>query len=188
MKRLTVTAAFTLPELMVAAAISSLMIGGLITGTVALQKGYAAADYSIRCQLDQMRVIDYITRDLRRARSVATENLGRKLVVTLPDQWNPVTQTLRVPAVSDGVVRYGGDPIVVSYYIEGDLFIREEGGVRQAIAYKRLENFLVSLNPAQMVTFQLAFTPIFSAGSGYGAAASTIVTTVPLPRGGGDNE
>ena len=54
---------------------------------------------------DQMRVDDYITRDLRRATGATTENAGRKLVLTLPDQRDPATNTLRVPVVTDGVVR-----------------------------------------------------------------------------------
>jgi hypothetical protein len=113
---------------------------------------------------------------------VTSENSGRKLVLTLPDQQAAGANSLRVPVVSDGVVRYGGSPISVAYYIEGDLFIREVAGARTTIADKRLENFLVSLDTPQTVTFQLAFTPTFSLRSGYGRAASTIVTSVPLPK------
>jgi hypothetical protein len=182
MMRRSATAGFTLAELMVSAGIGSMLIATLITGTIALQKGYASADYSIRCQVEQMRVIDYIGRDLRRAITVTAENSGRKLALTVPDQKDPTTKRLRLPVVSNGVVRYGTDPIAVSYYIEGDLFIREEGGVRTTVANKRLENFLVTLNGAQSVTLQLAFTPTFSRRSGYGQAASTIVTTIPLPK------
>jgi Tfp pilus assembly protein PilW len=181
MKKRPQTAAFTLSELMMTAGIGSAIMLSLLTGTVTLQKGYAAAEYSIRCQLDQMRVIDYITRDVRRATSVTTENTGRKLVLTLPDQQAPNSLSLRVPVVSNGSVVYGGTAITVAYYIEGDVFLREEGGVRTAIANKRLENFTAALDGTQMLTFQLAFTPRFSSTSRYSQAAATIVTTVPLP-------
>ena len=185
MNRRARTAAFTLAELMVSLGVTSVIMAGLVTGTIALQKGFASADYSIRCQLDEMRVVDYITRDLRRATGATTENAGRKLVLTLPDQRDPVTNTLRVPVVTDGAVCYGGAPVTVAYYIEGDRFIREEGGVRTAIASKRLESFFVSLDAAQTVTFQLAFTPTYSASSGYGEAAATIVTSVSLSNAAG---
>jgi Tfp pilus assembly protein PilW len=173
-------AGFTMAELLVTTAMSSVIMAGLATGTIALQRGYAAADYSIRCQVDQMRVIDYISRDLRRAQSVTTENLGRKLVLTVPDQQVAGSRILRVPTVTGGVVRYGGAAISISYYIEGDVFYREEAGVRAAIANKRLENFLVSIDAEQVVSFQLAFTPTFTRSSGYGQAAATIVTSIPL--------
>ena len=52
----------------VAAAVASLVLGGLMVGSVALQRSYSASDQLCRAQADLLRVTDYIARDVRKAR------------------------------------------------------------------------------------------------------------------------
>jgi len=179
MKRATLNAGFTLPELLIAASIGSAMLGGLLGASIALQRGFSAAEYQLGCQLDQMRVIDYITRDLRRATAVSGANQNRKLLLTLPNTRDPASSSLLVPAVLGGRVQYGAQPISVAYYVEGDAFIREENSVQQVIATRRIENFLIAAMALPKVTFQLSFTPHFSRNAGASSrAAMQISTTV----------
>jgi hypothetical protein len=134
-----------------------------------------------------MRVIDYITRDLRRATAVSTGNQNRKLLLTLPDQWDSATTATRVPKVLTGTVRYNTASIPVAYYVEGDAFIREENGVRTTVATRRIENFFVQANNLPEVQFELAFTPRFSRTAGEEQrTAARISTTVRVRNTAGD--
>src|SRR5512140_1385223 len=76
----------TLVETLVATAASTAMLAGLMTAAVALQRGFSAVDHQVTSQEDQMRVIDYITRDLQRASTTQVTNSGRMLTLTVPDQ------------------------------------------------------------------------------------------------------
>lgn len=58
---------FTLTELMVASGVSALILMALVLGSIALQRSFAATDQYGTAQDSQLRVMDYLTRDLRRA-------------------------------------------------------------------------------------------------------------------------
>jgi Tfp pilus assembly protein PilW len=177
-------AGFTMPELLIASGIGSLIIGCLVVGAMTLQRGYSAAEHQLRSQVDQMRIVDYITRDLRRASTATTTNSNRKLIVTLADMSSrdPVSRELLAPAPSGGGIRYGAAPVTVSYYVEGDTFIRQQGDEKQVIATKRIEQFLASIAAFPLVSFELTFTPIFSSGSAQAAQDAARVSTAVWVR------
>ena len=64
------TAAYTLLEVMVAANLSAIVLAPTMTGVVALQKSYASTEEYATGMADQMRLLDYLALDLRRAVAV----------------------------------------------------------------------------------------------------------------------
>ncbi len=107
----------SLVELMVSAAVATLILGGLITSGVALKNTYNACDEYYNGMSDQMRVLDNIALDMRRAISGNVSNTAQTLTLTLPNYLDTsgTNPTPRTPAIStSGVVSYGsGNPTVV---------------------------------------------------------------------------
>jgi hypothetical protein len=68
-------AAFTLAETLVASAAASLVLGALITTSVALQKSFSAAVAYATAQGDQLRFSDYVALDCRRATNACAGTL-----------------------------------------------------------------------------------------------------------------
>jgi Tfp pilus assembly protein PilW len=192
MSRRRTSAGFTLTELLVASGLSTLLLAGLLVGALSLQRGYAAAQHQILCQEDEMRVIDYITRDLRRATGVTISNQNRLLTVTLPDQVDLAAGTLRLPSIVAGVVQYGNTPATVSYYVSGTAFVRKENGVETSISTNRfgLEDFSVvndtpGTSPA-LVRFTCSFVQKFSRTGGVDSRAATRCSSVVRLRNNAD--
>jgi hypothetical protein len=180
----------TLIEMVVATLVSSAMLVALITGAVALQRGYSAVDHQVRSQEDQMRAVDFLTRDLHRASTIEWSNQGRLLTVTVPDQStapalpvdlsNLLHAPLQTPNIVDGILSYGGSPTTIAYYLEGGDFLRVEGGARKVIS-RTIEEFLGS-TAGSLATFQLAFTPKFRRGDPDKLRAGTRVQTTVYLR------
>lgn len=63
---------FTIAEMMIAMAGSAIIVGALLFTSVGLQKAFRASEVYAAAQADQRRLLDYLTRDLRRAVGVAT--------------------------------------------------------------------------------------------------------------------
>ena len=57
----------TLAEFMVAVGVSILILMGLALASIALQRAFAGSDQYATAQNSELRAMDYITRDLRRA-------------------------------------------------------------------------------------------------------------------------
>lgn len=66
------SAAFTMAEMMISVAGSAIIIGALLLSSVGLQRTFRASELYAAAQADQRRLLDYLTRDLRRAVGVAT--------------------------------------------------------------------------------------------------------------------
>jgi hypothetical protein len=177
------TAGFTLAEVIVAAGVGSAMLTGLLVASLTFQRGFLAAEHQITCQEDQMRVVDYITRDLRAAvpSTIHVDNQGRKLTFSIPKPArNATTLLIDVPSIANGVVQYGAAQSTVSYYIEGADFVRMEGTTRTVLS-TRIEEFSI-LKPGDkppVLTFRLSFTPRHSRRTNAQApAASSVTSTV----------
>lgn len=63
---------FTVAELMIGLAITTLLFGAIFTASASLQRSYAAADDYFSSHLQQIRIIDYLARDVKRSFSVTT--------------------------------------------------------------------------------------------------------------------
>ena len=169
-------AAFTLVELMVAATIYMGVFGALLSGVVALQRSMSAnSDYSV-ARGDQMRIADYVGRDLRRA--LAAPTVGGSAValsLTVPDYYNrsgtadntrdDVTNT---PTRTDDSSSYGTAPVTVRYLRRGQSIVREETftvagatTAREKVIGTRVSSFSVVLNTDNSATTSIGYVPRF---------------------------
>lgn len=133
----------TFVEMMVASAVLSVVASAVLVGSITLQKSFRASQQFALSQASQLRLIDYVSLDLRRALSVTIPQRDR-IHLQIPGYYN-ADGSIRDPQIvrnSNGRsgIRYGVSSIAVSYYIErgadgvsGSL-IREEGGVKKTIA------------------------------------------------------
>ena len=102
--------AFTLVETMISLTVGGFLLGGMILGFSTFQQIFAGIDDYYTATSDQMRVLDFIGQDMRRAISGSVTNGTTKLTLTLPDyidesQNPPVPRTATVGAA--GTVTYG---------------------------------------------------------------------------------
>ncbi len=102
--------AFTLVETMISLAVGGLLLGAMFISFCTFQQVFAGVDDYYRATSDQMRVLDYISQDMRLASSGAVTNGTTTLTLTLPDyldqsQNPPVPRTATIGAA--GTVTYG---------------------------------------------------------------------------------
>ena len=144
-------AAFTFVEMLVAMAVGGIFLSGLLAmwnvlGSTALNTTTVA-----QRQSDQIRVLDYLKRDIRRATTVelydgatlvtGTTTFATELRLTIPDYYadsraddNAFGINVPVaPAVSDGVVEYG-TAMTVRYFAQGGAVVRDEAGTARTVA------------------------------------------------------
>ncbi len=72
MKLTSTDRGFTLAELLVTVAVTTLMFAAIFTASASLQRSYAAADNYFSSHMQQIRIIDYLARDVKRSFSVTT--------------------------------------------------------------------------------------------------------------------
>ena len=84
---------FTLLEILIASSITSLVLGGLFLGANALLRTFRASEYQVTKLSEQLRFLDYLALDLRRAITVDLHKSSPSLVdpdiidVTIPDYY-----------------------------------------------------------------------------------------------------
>ncbi|MEQ1862918.1 MAG: prepilin-type N-terminal cleavage/methylation domain-containing protein [Chthoniobacteraceae bacterium] len=144
-------AGFTLIEMLVAAVVFGVFMAALLRiwntlGATAMN----TTAYAQR-QNDQMRVFDYLKRDIRRATNVeiyngatlvtGTTTFGSELRLTIPDYYSDSreednaigTKVPNTPAVVSGDVAYGAT-LTVRYYALNGAGIRDEAGTARTVA------------------------------------------------------
>src|SRR5882724_1768365 len=76
--------AFTLAEMLIAVAIASTILAVTLTSSVALQRSFSEVDNYSMTHMQQIRIVDYLARDVRRGLSV-TSSVDRQMVtITIP--------------------------------------------------------------------------------------------------------
>jgi type II secretory pathway pseudopilin PulG len=165
-------AGFTLVELLIATGISSVIGAALLTGSILVQKSFAASRHHIDAQAEQLRLIDYMGLDLRRALTVtvtATAS-GSQLALTIPDYYEPDPDhpgrlRPREPDVSKGTVVYGAAPIAVSYYKRDSAIYRKQGTVETALATDVNDFQLTIQDLGQSISMSVTFIPKYQFSS-----------------------
>src|ERR1700688_5282469 len=76
---------FTLAELMIALAISSVTLAATLTASVALQKSFNAVDNYFATQDQQIRIIEYLSRDVKRSYIVTSTTSPQTVTCTIPN-------------------------------------------------------------------------------------------------------
>ena len=119
-------AGITLIETMIAASIGSAVIGAMVLGSVSFQQLSNGADEYYKATSDQMRVLDSIALDMRRATSGSVSNSSQTLTLNLPDyiDYSQNPPAPRTPTISSGgTVTYGaaGSQPAVVYTVTGTI-------------------------------------------------------------------
>jgi prepilin-type N-terminal cleavage/methylation domain-containing protein len=134
-------AGWTLTEMMVAVSLISVITTGAFFGMMSLHRSFSATmGYSTHLG-DELRISDYIARDLRQATSVTKTGTGinTRLTLTIPNYY-AADGTPRVPIIDNktGGVSYqdsaGVKTVPVVYYINGTSMNRSLNGTPKVIA------------------------------------------------------
>ncbi len=175
MKKLHSLRGFTISELMVASAISVVMVGIGLIASISLQRSFNASIKYANSQTEQARVLDYMAVDLRRSLTVAGS--GSQLLLTIPDYYGN-DGLPRTPAVVNGLAKYGGTPVSVRYHLSGSSILRVAGGVTTTIA-ENVEDFqFVFQDFGQVIEISLTYVPTFKQKSGAPSSRNGTKTTI----------
>ena len=186
--------AFTLPEITLALAVSGVVFGAILTSSTSLQKSFNALDNYFGTHMQQIRIVDYLSRDVKRGLIVTTSADLQTVTVTIPNYIiqagdpeavvNPaLVGTARTPTMaytpSGWQVNYGNTTSTVVYSISGLSILRTENGTVTTIASSTDQlvplTTDVELANTEYAKTSITFQPIFTSG---GAAASRSGTTV----------
>src|SRR5467141_597544 len=187
-------AGFTLSEMLVSLSLSSIILAAAITSGVTLQKSFAAVDNYFSTQMQQIRIIDYLNRDVKRGLIVTTSVDLQSVTMNLPNYIiqtgdseavaNPsLVGTPRTPTVaytsSGWQVNYSPSTTTVVYSISGSSILRTENGVVTTIASSTDQlvptTTDVELANTEYSNTSVTFMPIFTVN---GSPAQRTGTTV----------
>src|SRR5438477_3411872 len=99
---------FTLAEVLVAVSAGAIVLAAVTVGSVSLQKSFSAADNFLGTQMQQIRIVDYLSRDVRRSYIVSASANLKTITCIVP---NYVSCNVR----STPIVRTTKNGTVVSY-------------------------------------------------------------------------
>jgi hypothetical protein len=174
----------TLGEMMIGLGLSSLIVAAAITASVALQKSFNAVDKFFATQMQQIRIIDYLSRDVQRGLAVTTSVDLQSVTVNVPNYiiqaGDPeavadpsLVGTPRTPTVSYNLngsqVNYSSAPSTVVYQINGLSIVRIENGVVTTIASSTDQlvprTTDVELANTEYTNSSVTFQPIFTSNN-----------------------
>ena len=186
--------AFTLPEVSLALAVSSVVLGATLTSSTSLQKSFNAIDSYFGTHMQQVRIVDYLSRDVKRGLVVTTSADLQTVTIKTPNYIiqagdpeavaNPaLIGTPRTPTMaytpSGWQVNYGATTSTIVYSISGVSILRTENGTVTTIASSTdqlvPQTTDVELANTEYTKTSITFQPIFTSG---GAPASRSGTTV----------
>jgi len=194
------TSGYSLSELLVTISLSSIVLGAAITCGISLQKSFNATDNYLATHIQQVRIIDYLNRDVKRGLIVTTSVDLQSVTMTLPNYLiqsgdseavaNPsLVNTPRTPTVSytsnGWQVNYGASTTSVVYSINGSSIVRIENGVVTTIASSTDQlvpsTTDVDLTNTEYASTSVTFMPIFSlAGNAAERTGTTLYATAYL--------
>jgi type II secretory pathway component PulJ len=140
---------FTFAEMLIAVSLSIAILAAIVTASLALQKSFNAVDNYFATHMQQIRIVEYLNRDSKRAYIVTTSVDLQTVTMTIPKYIiqsgdteaiaNPATVgTARTPTItyssSGSQVNYGAATSTVVYSISGNTIQRVEDGVVTLIA------------------------------------------------------
>jgi type II secretory pathway component PulJ len=173
--------AFTLGEMLIAMGISVALIAVTLTTAVALQKSFYSLDNYFGTHMQQIRIVDYLARDVRRGLSVVSSADKRTVTVNLPryivqagdaDATGSNVGTPRAPSLAivnrDYNINYlpssTSPTSVVVYWISGSSILRTEDNVITTIASSTdsliPETVDIELANTEYTTTAITFQPL----------------------------
>ncbi|MEY2508193.1 MAG: hypothetical protein QOH01_2522 [Verrucomicrobiota bacterium] len=197
LKTTTSRLAFTLAETMIALSASSLLLGATLTSSTSLQKSFNAIDTYFATHMQQIRIVDYLSRDVKRGLIVTTSADLQTVTITVPNYLiqagdpeavaNPdLVGTPRTPTMtytpSGWQVNYGANTTTVVYSINGMSILRTENGTVTTIA-SSTDQLVPKTTDTELANTEFAktsitFQPIFTSAGSDPDNASRTGTTV----------
>jgi Tfp pilus assembly protein PilW len=171
---------FTLLEMLMSMGCGSLILATVVTAGVALQRSFAAVEGYSMSEGDQLRVLDYIAMDCRRALSATVSGIPPILTLTVPAYYdsngNAVTPTFN----STWGIQYGtGSTVTITYYQIGNNFVRSVtvgSTTTTAAIATNVSTFAVTPQDlTSTVSCSITFSPRFTYLPGPGPVAGTTV-------------
>jgi len=199
-KALQRTAGFTLSELLVAVSVSLIVLAAAVASSVSLQKSFNAVDNYFATHIQQVRIIDYLSRDVNRGLSVTTSVDLQTVTVNVPNYIiqagdpeavgnSSLIGTPRSPTVSytSGAmqINYGASTSTVVYSVNNSSILRTENGAVTTIA-SSTDQLLpqttdVELANTEYISSAVTFMPIFTmSGSPAARTGTSLYSTAYL--------
>lgn len=185
-------AGFTLCEMLVSVSLSSIVLAAAITSGVSLQKSFSAVDNYFTTHMQQIRIIDYLNRDVKRGLIVTTSVDLQSVTMSLPNYIiqsgdpeaiaNPsLIGTPRTPTISYNSngwqVNYSPSTTTVVYSINGNSITRTENGVVTTIA-SSTDQLVPTTTDVELANTEYAktsvtFSPIFTSNGSVASRTGT---------------
>ena len=192
---------FTIVEIMIAAAASAVIFGATLTSTSALQKSFNAIDNYFATHMQQIRIVDYLSRDVKRGLVVTTSVDLQTVTITTPNYIiqagdpeavaNPaLVGTPRTPTItytpSGPQVNYGNTTSTIVYSINGLSILRTENGTVTTIASSTdqlvPQTTDVELANTEYTKTSVTFQPMFTSGGSVAQRSGTTVFSTAYLR------
>ena len=181
--------------MMISVGCGSIILAAVMAASVSLQKSFAAVQVYSGTEGDQLRVLDYIAMDCRRAKSASVSTVTvngtteNALVLTLPPFYSSTGSNAvpNTPVLSGGAVSYGGagpndDIVTITYVQNGSNFTREVKVTDYTATTVRSDNTtpiaknvstftvnpITQSNPWSSISCSIMFFPTFLRNSGTG--------------------
>src|SRR5438477_8329346 len=201
LKRSLKRLAFTLPEVSIALAVGSVVLGATLTSSTSLQKSFNAIDNYFATHMQQIRIVDYLSRDVKRGLIVTTSVDLQTVTITTPNYIiqagdpeaiaNPsLIGAPRTPTVtytpSGPQVNYGNTTSTIVYSINGLSILRTENGTITTIASSTdqlvPETTDVELANTEYTKTSVTFQPMFTSGGSVAQRSGTTVFSTAYLR------
>lgn len=184
---------------MMVLSIAGVFLGALVYVATAFQTVFSGEDNYYQSSADQMRVLDYIARDVRNAigsgvNCGSVSNNGQTFTVYLPDYINPTTNLPRTPAVSPGALKSAinvsyfasvGDSVQVTYAVSGNTITRTQTAVRSGVTTTTSKIIANNVDSLQLTDATTSGNTVFTFGpaSTCSGAVQFVKTTITfLPK------
>ena len=174
--------AFTLSEMMIAIAIASLILGVTVTSSIALQRSFNSVDNYMATHMQQIRIVDFLARDVKRGLSV-TSSIDKQMVnIQIPkyiiQAGDPEaildpskigtprspTREYLVGSGGDATINYGAATSQVVYEVKGSSIVRTQDTIVTTIA-SSTDNLVaqttdIEIANTEYTTTAITFQPI----------------------------
>lgn len=201
MKLLPRAHGYTLVEMMVTVLLTSLILAALVSASSSLYKSYNAIDGYTRAEGDQMRISDYIARDVRRSLSVTasgstsitttisgststtTVTVPSLLTMTIPDYYDS-SNNPRDPSLNTttNAISYGTTNPTIRYFQIGTNFYREASGTATYISQNVSAFSVAETDLTSNISCTITFLPTFNFFSSANAYTGTSVFSTTFLR------
>jgi type II secretory pathway component PulJ len=208
LKQNSIPAGFTLGEMLIALGVASVVFAAIITASVALYRSFNAVDAYFSTQMQQLRIMDYLNRDVKRATVVTTSTDLQSITVTVPNYLIkagdaeavanasliglPRNPTVTLSATGPQV-NYGTGSTDVVYSVSNNSILRAEkptgspGPGQITTIASSTDQLLpqstdVELANTEYANTTVTFMPIFTLGGSAAARSGTTVYTTSYLR------